>query len=179
METAGTFVYQQQIWLFFFIKWIRKTSTDVSVFCDKLFFSMISFYIRTFVIWYNMCFTFSVIYILDHVYTVVLNLVGGTEPHKFHTCIHWTLRSWKNKMCVVNFIYFIFIAQNISLPSPWNWLTKPLGFDRTQVRFTKNHWPNINCNAKRSPSPASVLIIARLERIASAFWNAHASYTRS
>ena len=22
---------------------------------------------------------------------VVLNLVGGTEPHKFHTCIHPTL----------------------------------------------------------------------------------------
>ena len=22
---------------------------------------------------------------------VVLNLVGGTEPHKFHTCIHRTL----------------------------------------------------------------------------------------
>ena len=25
---------------------------------------------------------------------VVLNLVGGTEPHKFHTRIHGTLRSW-------------------------------------------------------------------------------------
>ena len=30
--------------------------------------------------------------------TVVLNFVGGTEPLKFHTCIHQTLRSWKNEM---------------------------------------------------------------------------------
>ena len=37
--------------------------------------------------------------------TVVLNLLGGTKPHKFHTCIHRT-RRWKKKMCVVNFIYF-------------------------------------------------------------------------
>ena len=29
---------------------------------------------------------------------VVLNLVGATGPHKFHTCIHRTLRSWKNKI---------------------------------------------------------------------------------
>ena len=42
--------------------------------------------------------------------TVAPNLNGGTEPHKFHTCIHRTLRSCKNKMCVVNFIY---IAQNL------------------------------------------------------------------
>ena len=25
---------------------------------------------------------------------VVLNLVGGTEHHKFHACIHRTLRTW-------------------------------------------------------------------------------------
>ena len=31
--------------------------------------------------------------------TVVLNPAGGTEPRKFHTCIHRTLRSWKIK-CV-------------------------------------------------------------------------------
>ena len=36
---------------------------------------------------------------------VVINLVGGTELHKFHTCIRRTLRSWKNKICIVNFIY--------------------------------------------------------------------------
>ena len=30
---------------------------------------------------------------------VALKLVGGTEPHKFHTYIHQTLQSWKNKMC--------------------------------------------------------------------------------
>ena len=60
-------------------------------------------------------------------------LVGGTEPHKFHTCIHRTLRSCKNMMCVRN---FIFIAQNLLLPNPWIWLPEPLGFDRTQV---ENH----------------------------------------
>ena len=49
---------------------------------------------------------------------MVLNLVGGTEPHKFYTCIHWTLRSWKNKMCVVNFILFIFIAQKSLAAEP-------------------------------------------------------------
>ena len=37
--------------------------------------------------------------------SVVLNLVGGTEPHKFHTCIHRTLRSCKNKKC---FLFFKF-----------------------------------------------------------------------
>ena len=67
---------------------------------------------------------------------MVYNLVGGIEPHKFHTCIHRTLRSFKNKMSVMNFIYFIFIAQNFLLLNPWNWLTEPLEFDRTQV---KNH----------------------------------------
>ena len=41
---------------------------------------------------------------------VVLNSVGGTEPHKFHTCIHGTLRSWnfyfffKFKTYVYNYI---------------------------------------------------------------------------
>ena len=33
------------------------------------------------------------------------------KPQKFHTCIHRTLCIWKNKMCVVNFILFILIAQ--------------------------------------------------------------------
>ena len=36
----------------------------------------------------------------------LLNLVGGTEPHKFHTCIHRTLRSWS---------FFILQIQNICL----------------------------------------------------------------
>ena len=31
--------------------------------------------------------------------TVVLNPFGGTEPHKFHTCIHKRLYSWKIRMC--------------------------------------------------------------------------------
>ena len=38
---------------------------------------------------------------------MVLNLVGGTELHKFRTCIHRTLRNWKNKMC------FFFQIQNV------------------------------------------------------------------
>ena len=49
-----------------------------------------------------------------HARSVVLNLVGGTEPHKFHTCIHRTLRSWKNKMCVVIFIFLNFYCFKIS-----------------------------------------------------------------
>ena len=56
---------------------------------------------------------------------MVLNLVVGTEPHKFHTCIHGTLRVWKNKMCVVKFIFFTFIVQNLLPPNPWTWLTEP------------------------------------------------------
>ena len=36
-----------------------------------------------------------------------------------HACIHRTLRcSWKNKMCVMNLIYFILIILFIS-PNPW------------------------------------------------------------
>jgi len=38
---------------------------------------------------------------------VVLNLVGGTEPHKFYTCIHQALRSWKNRMRVVHFFFLL------------------------------------------------------------------------
>ena len=30
--------------------------------------------------------------------SVVLNLIGGTEPCKLHQCIHRTLRNWKNKI---------------------------------------------------------------------------------
>ena len=45
-------------------------------------------------------------------------LVGGTEPHKFHACIHRTLRSWKNKMCVVNFIFFTSISQKSLAAEP-------------------------------------------------------------
>ena len=55
---------------------------------------------------------------LHHCTAVILNLVRGTEPHKFHTCIHRTLRSYKNKMRVVNFIFFTFIAQNLLPPNP-------------------------------------------------------------
>ena len=51
--------------------------------------------------------------------SVVLNLGGGTESHEFHTCIHRTLRRWKNKMYVVNFIFSTFIAQNLFPPNPW------------------------------------------------------------
>ena len=58
---------------------------------------------------------------------VVLNLAGGTEPHKFHICIHRTLRSCKNEMCVVNVIYFLLLLLKISCrripetdsPNPW------------------------------------------------------------
>ena len=42
---------------------------------------------------------------------VVLNLVGGTEPHNFHTCIYRTLRSWKNKMCAVNFFFLLLLLK--------------------------------------------------------------------
>ena len=47
--------------------------------------------------------------------SVVLNLGGGTESHEFHTCIHRTLRRWKNKMCVVNFIFFTLIVKNLQV----------------------------------------------------------------
>ena len=50
--------------------------------------------------------------------SVVLSLVGGTEPHKFHTCIHRNLRRWKNIMCLVNFIFLTFNAQNLLSPNP-------------------------------------------------------------
>ena len=57
--------------------------------------------------------SYIITFIENYCNSVVLNLVGGTESHKFHTCIHQIFRSWKNKMCVINFIYFIFIAQNL------------------------------------------------------------------
>ena len=61
---------------------------------------------------------------LEHLHDcnpVVLNLIGGTEPHKFHTCIHRTIRSWKNKICRE----FFFIAQNLLPPNPRNGLIEP------------------------------------------------------
>ena len=45
---------------------------------------------------------------LVHSMPAVLNLVGGTA---FLTCVG-------KKMCVINLIYFIFIAQNLLLPNP-------------------------------------------------------------
>ena len=42
--------------------------------------------------------------------SAVLNLVGRSEPLKFHTCIHRTLLSWKNKP-----------------PNPWTWRVKTTG----------------------------------------------------
>ena len=41
--------------------------------------------------------------ILTDLNSVILNLVGGAVSHKLHTCIHWSLCSWKNKMCFVIF----------------------------------------------------------------------------
>ena len=56
---------------------------------------------------------------------VVHNLVGGTEPHKFHTRIHRTFRSCKSKMCIVNFIYFYcsksFNYRTLETDSPNTW----------------------------------------------------------
>ena len=51
-------------------------------------------------------------YRYSHPITVINNLVGGTETHKFHTCIHRTLRSWKNIMCVRNFILFFYCSKS-------------------------------------------------------------------
>ena len=56
---------------------------------------------------------------------VVLNRVGGTEPHKFHTCIHRTLGSWKNKMCVMNFHFYCSKSLDSTNPSD---SIKPRGF---------------------------------------------------
>ena len=41
---------------------------------------------------------------------VALNLVGGIESHKSHTCIHSTLRSWKNKKCFFVQIHNMYIT---------------------------------------------------------------------
>ena len=66
---------------------------------------------------------------------MVLNLVVGTEPYKLNTCIHRTLRSWKNK-CVSWILFFTFIAQNLLPPNPWKWLTEPWGSIEPRLRFT-------------------------------------------
>ena len=58
---------------------------------------------------------------------MVLNIFGGTGPHKFHTCIHRTLRSWKNEMC-------FFYSSYSKPPNPQT--AETLGFNQTQV---KNH----------------------------------------
>ena len=57
---------------------------------------------------------------------VVLKLVGGTETHKFHTWIHRTLHSCKNKMCVVKFIFLLLLLKiscrrtpETDSPNPW------------------------------------------------------------
>ena len=52
---------------------------------------------------------------------VVLKLVGGTEPHKFHTYIHRTLQSWKNiffssnskpmYLIIITYYYYPFQSQ--------------------------------------------------------------------
>ena len=78
---------------------------------------------------------------LPHSMSVVLNLVGRTEPHKFHTCIHRTVRSWKNKMCVVNFILLLLKIScrqtpDTDSPSPW-------GSIEPRLRTTVLRWCTI------------------------------------
>ena len=48
---------------------------------------------------------------------VVLNLVGGTEPDKFHPCIHRTFRRWKNKLGVVNFVFYFYCSKSLATES--------------------------------------------------------------
>ena len=47
--------------------------------------------------------------------TLVLNLIGGIEPQKFRMGIYRTLRRWKIKMRVVNFIFFTLIVKNLQV----------------------------------------------------------------
>ena len=44
-------------------------------------------------------------------------------------------------MCVVN---FIFIAENLLTPNPWNWLLEPLGSRKKKSIFLTN-CPRVNC----------------------------------
>jgi len=41
---------------------------------------------------------------------MVSNLWGGTEPYKFHTCIHRAFCNWKSKIC-----FFFSNSQNIDI----------------------------------------------------------------
>ena len=47
-----------------------------------------------------------------------LTLLEVLNPTSFIHAIFRILLSWKNQMCDVNFIYFIYIAQNLLLPNP-------------------------------------------------------------
>lgn len=58
---------------------------------------------------------------------VVLNLVGGTDPHQFHMRIHRTLLNWKNKIQNIG-IYFTG-AQNEPCINISVQRTKPLKHD--------------------------------------------------
>ena len=80
---------------------------------------------------------------------VVFNLVGGTESHKFHTCIHWTLRSWKNKMFVVIFFFYFYCSKSLSA-EPLRLTRRIPGFDWTQV---KNHCASWNQKPRNTSIP--------------------------
>ena len=60
---------------------------------------------------------------------VVINLAGGTEPHKFHTCIHRTLAVEKIKF-VSWVLFFILLLLKISCR-------------RTPETDSSNHWGSI------------------------------------
>ena len=47
--------------------------------------------------------------------SVVLNLIGGTEPCKLHQCIHRTLRNWKNKIWFLQNIFPLFLYTRESI----------------------------------------------------------------
>ena len=69
---------------------------------------------------------------------MVLSLVGGTAPHKFHTCIHRTLRCWSlflplqiQDICIYNYILYWCTNERgepnrrtpeTDSPNPWGWI---------------------------------------------------------
>ena len=58
----------------------------------------------------------------------------GTEPHKFHTCIHRTWFVVAKIKCVSSILVFFYFYCSKYLAA------EPLGFDQTRV---KNHWLNV------------------------------------
>ena len=101
---------------------------------------------------------------------VVLNLIGGTEPCKFHQCIHRTLRNWKNKIWFLQNIFPLFLYTHESILYVF---VQPLSFFARQLvwrdwKIKRKSQMTYNHNSNKFPA-------AQISKPSNVAWSAAAN----